>query len=153
MIEMPVFKEENWYLDSVKSLLVDNRIKDDEKRIDNCNKKIRDISKSLNEIICDEDFSIPNKQITLFEQVILAPYKDLKRIHDRIDKDAENIFYDHIEQENGKIRRVIKRKWNAIYSLYDKFIKKGLNIKLIQKYGVKCCPYCNENYITKTSHT
>ena len=147
MIEMPVFKEENWYLDSVKSLLVDNRIKDDEKRIDNCNKKIRDISKSLNEIICDEDFSIPNKQITLFEQVILAPYKDLKRIHDRIDKDAENIFYDHIEQENGKTKRVIKRKWNAIYSLYDKFIKKGLNIKLIQKYGVKCCPYCNENYI------
>lgn len=147
MIEMPFFEDEDWYLQNVKSLLVDGRLRNIQKRDNNYNKKWQEINGLLADIICDEDFSNKNSQYTLFEKLILAPYEDLKKIHDKIDERAEDIFLDPVEDNGGKIKKVIKSKWRLIYSLYDKFISKGLNTQLVQKYGIKCCPYCNENYI------
>ncbi len=147
MIEMPIFEDEDWYLQNVKSLLVDGRLRNIQKRANDYNKKWQEINVLLADIICDEDFSNENSQYTLFEKIILAPYEDLKKIHDKIDERAEDIFLDQVEDNSGKVKKVIKSKWRSIYSLYDKFISKGLNTQLVQKYGIKCCPYCNENYI------
>lgn len=147
MIEMPLFEDEDWFLQIVKSLLVDGRIRDIQKCDRVCNEKLQEINDLLAEIICDEDFSNENCKYTLFEKIILAPYEDLRKIHDKLDGRAEDIFIDQVRDDSGKVKKVIKSKWRSIYSLYDKFISRGFNTQLVQKYGIKCCPYCNENYI------
>lgn len=39
------------------------------------------------------------------------------------------------------------KKWHLFNDAYDSFVNKGYNIEFVKKYGIKCCPYCNENYI------
>lgn len=146
MIEMPEFQYEEWYLQSIRDILVDARLKNKRKIMDAYEKKSQELDTLLSEIVCDKDFSIKGDQYTLFEKLVLAPFDDLKRIHETI-SGQENIFLDIIIDSEGKEKKIIKDKWKSIYYLYDKFIKKGINTQLIQKYGIKCCPYCNENYI------
>lgn len=57
------------------------------------------------------------------------------------------IFFDKEVDSKGMLKKKIKDKWNSIYHLYDKLIRNDFNIKLIHKYDIKSCPYCNENYI------
>ncbi|HJA56204.1 MAG TPA: hypothetical protein H9951_12670, partial [Candidatus Bacteroides intestinigallinarum] len=108
MIEMPLFEDEDWFLQIVKSLLVDGRIRDIQKCDRVCNEKLQEINDLLAEIICDEDFSNENCKYTLFEKIILAPYEDLRKIHDKLDGRAEDIFIDQVRDDSGKVKKVIK---------------------------------------------
>ena len=147
MIEMPYFRHEKWYLEQVRHALVDGRLKDQEKIKASYQAKSSAINNLLAEVVCKEDFSLHNEEYTLFEKLILAPYRDLEKIYKRIYDKAEDIFIDSIIDRKGKTKKVIKKKWEPIYTLYDKLVGRGINVELILKYDIKCCPYCNENYI------
>lgn len=143
MIAMPLFPDEKWYFSQVKRFAVDGRIQN-KKKIDAALKEIDDL---LAEVISKDDFSVSNKELSLFECLVLASYEELEKIYKRISSDADSTFCDIITTLKGKKRRVIKEKWKKIYKIYDKLVDNDVNTELIQKYGVKCCPYCNENYI------
>ena len=40
-----------------------------------------------------------------------------------------------------------RKKYVLRWQSSKEFVYKGINQQLIQKYGIKCCPYCNENFI------
>lgn len=71
----------------------------------------------------------------------------MKKIHERIKGREKELFLETTEDDTEEKKERLKEKWKSIYNLYDKLISRGLNTKLVQKYGIKCCPYCNENYI------
>lgn len=147
MIELPLFKDEEWYLKQVENLFVDNRIKDKTKIETNYNQKMAEIISTLEEVICDEDFSCNDSHRNLFEKLILAPFKELEYIHNKICANADDIFYETIIDADGNEKQSLKKKWESIYGLYDKLIRKSINTELVKKYELSSCPYCNENYI------
>lgn len=147
MIELPYFKEENWYLEMIKKVLVDARFKDENKRRTAYANKLENINQLIAEIVDETYFSSEYEEYTLFEKLVLAPYSDLEKIYRKIYNNADDIFLKEIVDKNGDRKKVIKEKWKIFYKLYDKLIDKGINQQLIQKYGIKCCPYCNENFI------
>lgn len=147
MIELPLFNDEEWYLQQVKKCIVDNRIKDKNKITTQYNEKINKIISTLEEIICDDDFSCDNSRYNLFEKLILSPFKDLKHIQQKIFANIDAIFYNVEIDFEGNEKRNLKEKWKTIYGLYDKLISKGINTELVKKYELSSCPYCNENYI------
>lgn len=147
MIEMPLFRYEEWYLKQIKCALVDGRHKNQGMIGDFYHVKRNEINGLLKEIVCEEDFSNYNEEYTLFEKLILAPYTDLEKIYKKIYDSADEMFTELITDKNGKPKRIIKKKWLSVYKLYDKLVGRGINVELIKKYGIKCCPYCNENYI------
>ena len=67
MIEIPVFKYEDWYLQKVKRVLVDGRIKDEKKIAADYTKKLNEINSLLAGVISNEDFSLSSTNGTLFE--------------------------------------------------------------------------------------
>lgn len=144
MIEMPVFKDEDWYLQQIKDTIVDRRYKNTE---NDYKVKKNELDKLLGEIICDTDFSIRDETDSLFEKIVLAPFSELKKIHLKLQGNEEEIFLDVMTDENGKEKKVLKDKWKPLDDLYAKLVSNGVNTQLVQQYGIKCCPYCNENYI------
>ena len=69
MIEIPVFKYEDWYLQKVKRVLVDGRIKDEKKIAADYTKKLNEINSLLAGVISNEDFSLSSTNGTLFEKL------------------------------------------------------------------------------------
>lgn len=153
MIELPKFNDEEWYLQQVKKYIVDNRLKDKAK-IETCYKqKTTEIVSTLEEVICDDDFSCNDSRYNLFEKLILAPFKDLKHIQQKIFANIDAIFYNVEIDSDGNEKWNLKEKWKTIYGLYDKLISKGINSELVKKYELSSCPYCNENYIFNRKKT
>lgn len=143
MIAMPLFSDENWYLYQVKKFAVDGRIHD-KKKIDDALEKIDYL---LAEVISKDDFPSKKETTSLLECIALATYDELDKIHKRIKPIAISTFCDTFIDSKGRSKRVVKKKWMPIYKIYDKLVENGINTKIIHKYGIKCCPYCNENYI------
>lgn len=147
MIELPLFCDEEWYLQQVNESLVGNRRRDKAKFETYYKRKTTEIVSTLEEIICDADFSCKDSRYNLFEKLILAPFKDLKHIQQKILSNVNTIFYDTEIDSEGQEKQVLKEKWKTISGLYDKLIRKGINTELVKKYELSSCPYCNENYI------
>lgn len=147
MIRLPKFNEEEWYLKEILELFVDGRYSEERKKAA-CEQIKSEIQELLNEIIEEDIFSDKDEK-NILRKLILAPFGDLKKIYLKI-KELNYNFYEEIE-ENGTIKREMKPGWRRIYNVYDKLIAKKINIQLINKYGIKCCPYCNENYIYNRS--
>lgn len=145
MIEMPDFSDEEWYLTSIKGILKRMR------KPDSYEKRIESINYALSEIVKDDDFSCSREDYDLFDKIILAPYKELESIYYRI-KDTATAVFGNTETGTGdKKTSKFKPAWGLIYKIYDSFSSKGINTELINKYGIKCCPYCNQNYIFNRS--
>lgn len=140
---MPLFSEEQWYLSMVKKYAVDGRYTDKQK----IEKELMEYDSLLSSVVSEKDFKSANQGTTLFESLILASYDELEKLQMKILPYADSVFFDIHLNSKGKSKRVIKDEWKKIYKLYDKLVDNGVNTKLIQKYGIKCCPYCNENYI------
>lgn len=146
MIEMPRFNDEKWYLEQIKNCIADGRIKKNNKRKEAYCQNVSSIEKTLKQVLEDSDFSDNRSDIYLFEKLVLAPYSDLCKIYDKIETNAEQIFFT-TKMEKGKEKKIMKPEWKHIYEIYDKIVSKGINTQLVQKYNIKCCPYCNENFI------
>lgn len=143
MIAMPLFPEEQWYLSMVKKYAVDGRYTNEEK----IEEELTKYDVLLSSVISEKDFEPDNLRKTLFEKLILASYDELEKLEIRLRPIAETVFFEMKKTSSGEYKRVIKLEWEKIYKLYDKLVNRGVNTKMIQKYGIKCCPYCNENYI------
>lgn len=143
MIAMPLFPEEQWYLSMVKKYSVDGRYTNEEK----IEEELTKYDVLLSSVISEKDFEPDNLGKTLFEKLILASYDELEKLEIRLRPIAETVFFEMKKTSSGEYKRVIKLEWEKIYKLYDKLVNRGVNTKMIQKYGIKCCPYCNENYI------
>lgn len=83
MIELPYFKEENWYLEMIKKVLVDARFKDENKRRTAYANKLENINQLIAEIVDETYFSSEYEEYTLFEKLVLAPYSDLEKFIER----------------------------------------------------------------------
>jgi len=138
MIEMPYFPDPEWYLKEVRNVLVDGRTKDKELIQKKYLDVKADIEGLLSKVISEEDFSCRISGYTLFDKLILASYEELEKIYIRIKDKWKMLFYENSD---------MKQEWKKIHRLYDKMIRKNVNSELIRKYGLKCCPYCNENYV------
>lgn len=118
----------SWYVDKIKKLTVNGNVlpknlykyyPDEEKKI---SKYLSDIGISL------KDFS--NVQgSSIFENFIMAGYKDLVKIKNKIK-------YNKADTVPKKLVRI-----------YNKFSKNNINNLIVSKFNIKVCPYCNENYI------
>ena len=139
---MPLFPEESWYLDQVKKYAIDGRLGEKKRK-----KELDNIENLLAEVISKKDF--PSRSVTesLLECIVLATYEELEKIYKRIKTSAITIFCQEVTDRKGNSKIVLQEKWMLIYKIYDKLAHNGLNTEMIYKYGIKCCPYCNENYI------
>lgn len=134
MIKLSNYRNEEEILVDIKKLFFkkntkDFKVKEQFKNIE----LIKKIECSLNELgIKKDDFK--NKKDTLIECIIVAKYKELELIKNKIDKYGTNILKDTV--------------WNEYKNKCDELIKRKINIKLLNNLDIKTCPYCNENYIT-----
>lgn len=142
MIELPLFPDTEWYLNEVKKLFVNgNRKKDIEYTY---LKNIVDINNELEALGTIAKIS-SNPEKCALERLILAPFSELKEIVKLISNNSQSIFYEKEVDEDGKHN--MKKVWKQLYDTYDRLIAKKLNIEMIKRYKIKCCPYCNENFI------
>lgn len=143
VIAMPWFPDENWYFSQIKRLVVDGRI-NDECRIE---QQLKEIDALLAEVVSKDDFPSRKGANSLLECIVLATYDELEKIYKRIEPISNSIFYDIQSDLNEPSKIKTKDKWMSICKIYDKLVNNGINTKIIHKYGIRCCPYCNENYI------
>ncbi|WP_019229256.1 hypothetical protein [Sedimentibacter sp. B4] len=145
MIKIQKIKETDWYLNEIKKLFVHGSTKSNFD--DHFYKETEDINRELKEFgLSYNDFS-EQKGRTLFEELIVASYADLQKIFKKIPSETKGLFWRLEKSEKGKTTRKYIGAWEKIYKTYDKFSKNNLNIMIIEKFNIKCCPYCNENFI------
>lgn len=145
MVQLPEFGDIDWYLDEVKKLFVHGNTAP--RNINNAyERNVESLNHKLEAIISVKDFSNYHGR-TFLEELVIAPFSDLKKIYEKVNKQWKEIFYKEPEEGKENSSPKMKEEWEKLYSAYDKFIDKKLNIKLIEIYGIKCCPYCNENFI------
>ena len=142
MISMPLFPEESWYFCQVRKYAVDGRFGETKRKME-----LEKIDNLLAEVISKKDFPSRSVTASLLECIVLATYEELERIYKRLLPIAITTFCEMVPDGKGNLKRVLKEKWLPIYKIYDKLVDNGINTKMIHKYGIKCCPYCNENYI------
>lgn len=147
MIKLSKFPDEEWYLDRVKHLFVNGNTS--EKNFENSYKSNSQIiNKELEKIINTDIFeNNKNSNFTLLEKLIMADFNELNKIYKNVEPKWQEIFFDKSTNEKDGEVLIMKLEWEKFHNLYDKFIRNKLNTELIKRYGVKCCPYCNENYI------
>ena len=117
MIELPYFKEENWYLEMIKKVLVDARFKDENKRRTAYANKLENINQLIAEIVDETYFSSEYEEYTLFEKLVLAPYSDLEKIYRKIYNNADDIFLKEIVDKNGGAEMVLFNRCEDIKPL------------------------------------
>ena len=141
VIAMPQFPDENWYFSQIQRLVVDRRINDECK----IEKRLKEIEDLLAKIVSKDDFPSRKGANSLLECIVLATYDELEKIYKRIEQMSSSPFYDIQNDLNEHSK--MKKEWLLICNIYDKLVKNDINTKIIHKYGIRCCPYCNENYI------
>ena len=145
---MPKFPDEDWYLEQVKLLFLHgNTKKDIDEKFYNCT---LDLNKLIATAVTETDFQSQERfhQRTLLEKLVLAPFSELKMIYERIVGSEKDLFMEQqvLDDKKGMTWN-IKQEWKSLYNAYDKFVSRKKNIDLIERYGIKCCPYCNENFV------
>lgn len=82
----------------------------------------------------------------------IAPFEDIKEVYEKM-KGAIPTNYFYYTQEykdkngNERKRKVFNDNWKAYINAYNRLVKDKMNLDLINHLNIKCCPYCNENYI------
>ena len=141
MIELPVFPDENWYKEAIKELLTKRF-----KSVESKEGHYREITILVNEEL--KRILPPGLGKITFEDLVIAPFDELQKMKMVLDTCGTDCFYKYKEDENGKwVRNGFRDPWNLIYKTYDKFSKYGVNTSIIKKYGINCCPYCNEHFV------
>lgn len=144
MIEMPIFPDEQWYLVQVKKLFMNGNVADKnvEQRFHGSMME-NELINVLSTVITPSDVATVLSGTNIFEKLVLAPFPVLKNIFSKFG----SRFFQRKDMKNGKSVWVVKDEWKLFGKAYAKLISRHINIKLIEQYGIKCCPYCNENYI------
>lgn len=90
-----------------------------------------------------DDLRGADEGTTLFEKLILAPFPVLDRLHKRF---GHHEFQKEIVQKGRTIWKV-KDEWQIFLDKYEKLVRNRINTGLVDRYKIRCCPYCNENYV------
>lgn len=146
MIELPKLLDDTWYQNEIIKIFAGKQTnsKDYYNSYENNTKKINE---KINELgINEKDFS-EYKGRTMLEELSLAKYEDIERIYKKIPQSGEEVFWRTEINEKGKEKRVYLEEWDMMLKAYNKLISNRVNFKLINEYDIKCCPYCNENFI------
>ena len=146
MIELPEFPDENWYLSNIQHLFLNGHIKKDIYKKFISSPSVQDINNELTAIIPDSLFSDKSPNKLLFEKLILAPFEELEQVKAKVDSLNKDLFLTTTTKNNRESSIPIG-VWKILYDSYDVFVRRKNNTKLIDKYGISCCPYCNENFI------
>lgn len=145
MIELPIFSDEEWYLFQVKKLFLHGNVKED--NIDKNFKEsanVNNLLMQLNKVVDSNDLTEVTLGNTIIEKLAVAPYPVLRKIYNKIRPNYKTIFHKKTTSNKNDFMR---DEWKPFCKAYDKLVKHKLNLQIIEKYGIKCCPYCNENYI------
>lgn len=131
MIEFPGFKEEEWFVSKMKGFCVHGNTAPENFDIayDSSSKR-KTMVKLINDAIPGY---FPMTVTDILGELIKCSYDQLMEIKERIDK-TNYIFS-------------TDSSWDIFIDAYESFVSKGYNVELVKKYGIKCCPYCNENFI------
>ena len=129
MNKIDKIKDVEWYIEEVKKCMVSGKVKKENFEKYYLKKEQRYTKYLLDIGISKNDFSNIYSD-SVFENFIVAEYKDLKNIYDRI-KDYN--LNDSVLDEFQKI--------------YGKFSEKNVNNVIVDNLNVQVCPYCNENYV------
>lgn len=81
--------------------------------------------------------NIPEHVSTLVEKIFLLRFEALNELREQIDKNIPEISIQKDRLEELGTYFLVK---------YGQFSKKSINISIIEKIGLRVCPYCNENY-------
>lgn len=131
MIVLPEFSEVDWFVSQMTRFCVNQHTlpKNYKKAYFRSSKR-----KKMTDLIND---AIPgyfsNPEADILAELIKCSYEQLLEIKTIID----TTNYDF--SRNGE--------WKLFKDAYDYFVDNGYNIELVRKYGIQCCPYCNENYV------
>lgn len=142
MIELPRFPAEEWYIGKIKELLP-RHDQDEKKKEERYLKLKEEIDVELKKLFPKDS---KYKDIT-FEEFIVAPFTELKKMKSYVDGVGNDYFKEYVMDNKGKMRAIYKSPWKCIYNTYDKLVRCKVNIDIIKKYKIKCCPYCNEHFI------
>lgn len=143
MIPIPPFPSPSAYLFQTKKLFLHGNISDCNVESRFSSEKEKEFKSLFVNIIDLEDFGDNVAGKTLFEKLILAPFPVLQKIHKKF---HEHQFQTQIIKNERKIW-VVKDEWRIFLKAYDRLVSRHLNSWLVDQYGIKCCPYCNENFV------
>ena len=122
-------KNIDWYIEEIKKCIVSRKVKKENFEEYYLLKENKYTNYLLNLGISLNDFS--NKYTdSIFENFIVAEYKDLKKIYSKIKS---------YNRKNDILTEFVK--------IYKNFSVKNVNNVIVNKMNVQVCPYCNENYI------
>ena len=130
MIELPKFKDEEWFASTMKAFCVHGNTNPEnfDNAYDNSPKR-----KAMVKLITEVLPGLKSTTATdILSEFIKCSFDQLVEVKKRID-------------ENGYI--FSDANWKYFNNAYTSFVAKGHNVEFVKKYGIKCCPYCNENYI------
>ena len=125
---LPYFNDEKWFLNELKDFFIDHR-KDISIEEQYNHSKTREDVTNLIKKVASNHFDMNKGDI--FEQLVLAPFDKILLL--KQDIDTNNVKF--------------SASWNVFKDMYKEFVKNKNNLKLLSKYGINVCPYCNESFI------
>lgn len=128
MNEINNYSDVKWYIESIKRLLVHGNVSESNVNY-YYNIEKKKIEKYLRSLGLNNKCFNSHDGNNLFENFILAEFSDIKLL-------VNSLSYDH--------KSIISQK---LKTLFSKFSIRNINNELVEKSGVKVCPYCNENFI------
>ena len=131
MIDFPKFSEVEWFVTQMKKFCVHQNTspKNYESAYNKSNKRKIMIGLINNAI----PGYFPTNGTDILAELIKCSYEQLLEIKSIIDSSN----YDFS----------LNSDWKKFEEAYNYFVNNGYNIEFVRKYGIKCCPYCNENYV------
>lgn len=143
MIPIPSFSDESWYLHQIKKLFLHGNVS--ERNVERYFREQMEpkLIPLISGVLSADGLSQVTAGETLFDKLILAPFPILKRLYKKFE-DRE--FQKEVVKAGRKVW-VVKDEWRIFCTAYEKLVRNHVNTDLVDRYGIKCCPYCNENYV------
>lgn len=134
LIELPEFSDTAWYKEIIEKLSKSSYIDP--------------MNKMLKKLFADISYS-KYKNISDFS---VASFQDIKDIYEKIIKIPSKDYFYTIKickdkKGNDRKKKEFNDDWKAYINAYNKLVREKTNLEIVNHLNIKCCPYCNENYV------
>lgn len=127
MLALPIFFDIDWYKDFINSL-------------DDCT-YLSPMEETLKIFLMHIGY--PYMNISDFSVI---SFDEINKIYRKIKKLPSDYFYT-TRKVGGRNIKIYKHNWKKFINAYNSLIRKKINVEIVKQLNIKCCPYCNENYI------